>query len=365
MSLLERARGLTQLGWGQWFWRRGKLAQARKAYDRAIGSWPSLGRAYLARGECLFRLEEWQAALADYEQAQRLKPGLARSHRSLFYSLGMCRYRLKEYAAALDNFSRGLERYPKEARLYYARALTYLALGQTPAGQVDCQAYLKLRPYAVDGFVLRSRLACASQDYRAALADVAFALKLEPGLAEAYEVRGTVCTRQRDYAGAVAAFGAALDLAPPPLQKAAWLVERAINYLALSRLAETRADLKQALAFEPLQLRASWLLFWAELDDIRPDEAGAVRLNEIAALDPTHPLSLLCRAVAAGFAGRWDESLALLEETAWPEGDEWAVSFWRGVACRALGRPAAAIGAFEQARKLGLPVALLTPPYTG
>jgi tetratricopeptide (TPR) repeat protein len=144
---------------------------------------PKYWDAYLARGICYFDKKDYDKAIADFKESEKLRPKdafmffmrgrayfdkknhtaaisdftksialKAKDNESYIYR-GMSRLILKkEYDKAIQDFSQGIKIAPADAFLYYLRALAYAETSKyaqeskTKSAIADCESALKIEP---------------------------------------------------------------------------------------------------------------------------------------------------------------------------------------------------------------------------
>lgn len=82
----------------------GKLQEAIAAYTRAIELVPSFFEAIDNRAFCKMDLQQWMAAIADFELSLKVEPDSLLAE----FSIGECYYRMGHYAAAQQQFAKCL-----------------------------------------------------------------------------------------------------------------------------------------------------------------------------------------------------------------------------------------------------------------
>lgn len=110
------------------------------AYSSVIKSLRKHALPYIARGNSFLAGGEPGKALADYEQALKLKPGDS----DIRAMMGECLVALGRYADAVRNIDTVLEARPQNAEALSARAIARMALGQVAAANEDWLLQLSL-----------------------------------------------------------------------------------------------------------------------------------------------------------------------------------------------------------------------------
>jgi tetratricopeptide (TPR) repeat protein len=115
----------------------GRWTRALADFDQAIRLRPKYPEAFLGRGEAFGEKNKWRHAVRDYDQAIRLKPDFADAYedRAIAYDI------LHDYDRAIADFDQALRLRPSDASLYYLRGSTKLAKGD--AGGHDDIAHAK------------------------------------------------------------------------------------------------------------------------------------------------------------------------------------------------------------------------------
>lgn len=134
-----------------------------KAYRLSLGD---LAEILLYRGIAYAYLEQWSAAMKDFNGALQRNPYYAEPYNER----GALRRLLGDAAGAIEDHTAAISLDPNHAEAYFNRALAYEQLG----------------------------------DYAAAEADLSHTLQRDPSIATVYEARGRVRAELKQYAGAIA-----------------------------------------------------------------------------------------------------------------------------------------------------------------
>jgi tetratricopeptide (TPR) repeat protein len=211
-DLKQRAQaGLAALNEDAIQCQKGDGDPAIAACGRAIASGRSTGTAlaqlYNSRGGLLFDNNQFDASMADLDQAIRLDPKLD-----------------------LAYLNRG---YTDRAKKDDQRAIA------------DFSEFIRLAPGKSIGYDLRGTVYLANQDYDHALADFDQAIKLDPKSAALWYHRASAYYNKKDYEHAVADYSEVIRLDPPGLQA---LLDRGDAYRQLGRRDEATADYNRVLS---------------------------------------------------------------------------------------------------------------------
>jgi len=152
---------------------RGHFTAEILAYDTVVRSLAKNTLPYLARGNAYLATGQAEKALADYERALRLKPGVPEITALKGEALAM----LGRYSEALQAFDTALAARPNDAEILGGRAMVRIALGLIEEADADWRRQFGLlqgRPSACACVALRMA------DYGAALPQLEQALAKEP-----------------------------------------------------------------------------------------------------------------------------------------------------------------------------------------
>ena len=79
----------------------------------------------MSRGSAFFRSDQLEEAIADFDRAIELEPGLARS----YHLRGLAKERQGRDGEAMDDFEKAIELDPEYGAAYYSRATLYTKMG--------------------------------------------------------------------------------------------------------------------------------------------------------------------------------------------------------------------------------------------
>lgn len=96
----------------------GKMKKAIAAYDNAIRLDPTHAEAYLHRGKVKNTLEHYEAALADLNEALRLKPATKSVQAAVYTARGVAKFGLGEPEAAFADHAEALRLNPNCAEAW-------------------------------------------------------------------------------------------------------------------------------------------------------------------------------------------------------------------------------------------------------
>ncbi|KAJ8006061.1 hypothetical protein DPEC_G00124350 [Dallia pectoralis] len=128
---------------------RSFYAEAVTLLNKAIQEQKEESGLYINRGDCFFKQEEWEFALADYQQAEEISPNdsviwirLAVMHNTL----GTQCYQDHRYQEAADKFSEAIRYNPGVSRYYENRAKAHSRVANVERAMQDAITSLILDP---------------------------------------------------------------------------------------------------------------------------------------------------------------------------------------------------------------------------
>ena len=156
------------------------------ANDRAIRLKPDLDGAYINRGNAKQKLEQYEAAIADYGEAIRLKPDEAMA----YSNRGAAKQKLGQNKDAIADCNEAIRLKPDLDGAYINRGNAKQKLGQNEAAVADYDEAIRLNPTLVEAYINRGVAKAGLRRYEAAIADYDEAIRLNQDYAEAYSNRG-------------------------------------------------------------------------------------------------------------------------------------------------------------------------------
>ncbi len=230
---------------------RGEYKAAIIAFDEFVATYPTAHpNAYYHRGYSNFYLQNYRAAIKDFEQLQRLQPLEAKAP----YALGQSHYKLRAYQKAFEyftkttqldpyhfkafndrgltqchlrNFTQALDDFHKAVHLDSTFAMAYNNIGAARYFKQDIakpskrdirvardwfSKAIKLEPTLALAYRNRGAMHIFLGDYDSALSDLNMASKRTPKDAMIYFYEGVIYADQKNNARAIAAFEKALTL---------------------------------------------------------------------------------------------------------------------------------------------------------
>jgi len=291
--------------------------------------------ARMLRGRELRMGREYEKALAEYEQAVALDPGLERA----YYGRGVTHAEQRDYAAAITDLDRADELAPDTARILFVRGDYHRILGHHEEAVRDLDRAVVLGPDLAGAWASRGVTRHGTGDTEHALADLDRALELDPEHVWALVRRARVHRSRGERDGQLADLDRAVALGP----ELAWVAcERGDALRVADRDADALADYDRALELDPAYASA-YASRGVSRSRLGRNEGALADLDKALELYPSYAWALVQRSVVHrrvdGYEASYedaDRAVELEPESAW--------ALWnRGEALRCLGR-------FEEAR---------------
>ncbi|VAW31360.1 hypothetical protein MNBD_CHLOROFLEXI01-176 [hydrothermal vent metagenome] len=203
-----------------------------------------LSSIYSGRGNIFQSLNQYEEALADYEEALRLDP-----EDSMTYSnRGIVFLHQREYEAALADYRKAIQLNPEYAKAFFNRGNTYLDLERYVEALADFGEAIRLNPEYAKAFYNRGNTYLALERNKEALADFGEAIRLNPKHAKAFYNRGHTYQAQGAYAAASADYEEAIRL---NLESTHLHLNLAVLKMTIDKSEEALQHLQQGLKIDP------------------------------------------------------------------------------------------------------------------
>jgi tetratricopeptide (TPR) repeat protein len=194
---------------------KGDDDHAMADYNLVLQTHPKAGRAFYNRGTLYLRKAALQSALDDFNEALKYVPSTS----SLAYLAHADRGRVltinKDFDGALADFAEADRINPAASLARINRCLAYTAMGKFDQAIADCNSVIEKAPKFHFAIVSRADAYQAKGDLDAALKDYNFVLGMNPNHVRAHTGRGQLFERKHDLAQARADYrSAAFALTP-------------------------------------------------------------------------------------------------------------------------------------------------------
>jgi tetratricopeptide (TPR) repeat protein len=177
-------------------------------YNQAIKIKPDYAAAYNNRGNPKSNLGDYQGAIADYNQAIQIKPDYA----TAYYNRGLFKSNLGDKQGAIADYNQAIKIQPDYAKAYYNRGSAKDDLGDYQGAIADFNQAIQIKPDYAKAYYNRGNAKGKLGDYQGAIADYNQAIQLKPDYANAYYNRGIVKSSLEDKQGAINDFNQAAQL---------------------------------------------------------------------------------------------------------------------------------------------------------
>lgn len=217
-----------------------------------LSSHPSkkyLASVYYLRGKAYHELQEYDRAIADYNEVMRLDPEFP----LIFFRRGLAYCKSRDYDSAIADFSHSIKLSPLDTQSYTRRGLAYWYKRDYDRAIADHSKAISIDPKLAFAFSNRGDVYFDKQDYDRAIADYSDAIRLDPRNASAFSGRGAVYSLRQDYKRAISDYSEAIRLDPKDAHSVLKL------YLARARSDSDAPNALAALAVDAKNLkRGEW-----------------------------------------------------------------------------------------------------------
>jgi tetratricopeptide (TPR) repeat protein len=203
-----------------------------------LSSHPSkkyLASVFYLRGKAYHELQEYDRAIADYNEVMRLDPEFP----LIFFRRGLAFCKSRDYDRAIADFSQSIKLSPLDTQSYTRRGLAYWHKRDYDRAIADHSKAISIDPKLAFAFGNRGDVYFDKQDYDRALADYSEAIRLDPRNVGGFSGRGAIYSLRQDYKRAISDYSEAIRLDPKDVHSVLKL------YLARAR---SDSDAPKALA---------------------------------------------------------------------------------------------------------------------
>ena len=189
---------------------RGQHVEALANYEQALKLRPGHAGAHYNRGVSLQALNRYDEALASYDRALAAHPDyvLALNNR------GVMLRELKRLEDSLECYDRALALQPNYADAYNNRAVSLMEMNRFEDALACFDRALGLRPDYAEALNNRGNALRNLRRFDEALASIEQAIAVRPKYADAYISRGVVLMEQKRFGDALASYEKAIALKP-------------------------------------------------------------------------------------------------------------------------------------------------------
>jgi tetratricopeptide (TPR) repeat protein len=285
LDALDRVKEPAPLGQEAVYFYRGNSYYYKSDYQNAIADYnqalklkPSYVDAYYNRGTAYFDQGNNTQAIADYSQAIKLKLDDVRAYSSrgdahfrqgndtqaiadlnqsfqlklslaiVYNNRGYVYFDQGKYTQAITDFNQALELKPDDAEAYYNRGTAYFNQGNDTQAITDFNQALKLKPSLTEAYTNRGMTYARQDNNTQAIADFNQAIKLKSDDAGSYYNRGIAHARQGNDTQAITDFTQAIKLNS---NLAEAYNNRGYAYFDQGKYTQAIADHNQAIKLKP------------------------------------------------------------------------------------------------------------------
>jgi serine/threonine protein kinase len=177
-------------------------------YNEAIRLKPSFAFAYNNRGLAKYELGDKKGAIADYNKAIRLNFNYALAYRNR----GNAKSDLGDKKGAIADYNEAIRINPDLASAYYDRGKQKYELGDKKGAIADYNEAIRINPNATSAYYNRGLMKDELGDKQGAIADYNEAIRINPNAAAAYYNRGLIKKSRAEKQEALADFRKAAEL---------------------------------------------------------------------------------------------------------------------------------------------------------
>ena len=170
----------------------------------------NLAVAYYNRGNDYAEKGQFDRAIADYDQAARLKPDSPSTYLNRGHAYGV----EGQAEHAIKDYNEAIKLKPDFASAYNDRGSTFDSLGQHDRAIQDYDEAIKLKPDYAEAYNNRGAAYASKGAYDRAIQDYDEAVRLRPDNFAAYFNRGVAYSSLRQFDRAIQDFDKAIDLKP-------------------------------------------------------------------------------------------------------------------------------------------------------
>ena len=189
---------------------QGQLKQALYASNQMLELFPNAVVLYNFAGAANVGLMQFDAAIANYKQAIRIKPDYAEA----YYNMGIALGSKGEVKAAINSYKQALQINPDYAEAYNNMGMTLHSEGD-PQAAIGCYSKaVSINPNYAEAYNNMGNVLNDTGALEAAIKSYKHALRIRPNYAEAYNNMGGSLSDKGDLAAAINSYKQALEIKP-------------------------------------------------------------------------------------------------------------------------------------------------------
>lgn len=188
----------------------GDYIKAIANYDQAIRLKPDFAEAYYNQGIIRGNQGEHQKAIDGFNEAIRLKPDYAEA----YFNRGVAWGKQGKEQQAIADYSVAVQLNPDDEKAYNNRGFAWMEQGEEQRAIADFGEAIRLKPDEAKFYFNRGIAWGKQGEEQQAISDFSEAIRLNPDYVRAYYNRGVAWENQGDYQRAIADFSEAIELKP-------------------------------------------------------------------------------------------------------------------------------------------------------
>ena len=192
------------------YWRLDNFNAALADFNEAVKLFPENPATYNNRGNLLMSMDELTEAVRDFDRAILLAPGYA----GAFNNRANAKMKLDQHEDAIKDYTRAIKLTPTDPVAVAGRGNAQLALSRTFTALRDFSRALGLNARFGAGYGARARAYLELERYGEAIEDLTRAVAFDPKNYETYLIRGRAYLSGANYTSAIADFTKAIELKP-------------------------------------------------------------------------------------------------------------------------------------------------------
>jgi len=264
---------------------------------------------------------------------------------------------IAEYTRAINDFTCALALDPTFAQAYTNRGRVYRLSGELKLSLLDHNRAIELDPTYMWAYYHRGKTYIVLREYRQAISDFDLACNLAPNYAWPFAQRGYAYLQAKNYQLAIKDLDRAIELNC----NYAWVYNsRGLAYLWLGDLQQAKLSYVHNWQLARIDMSSGLMIEWITMYQSLPTIRIAEQLEQLAAIDPTHFVASLCRAMAYWIRLNLEQAIVEIEQAMAMAPGRWEISFWKGIAFVTSGQDENGLLAIKESLKEGLPPILLT-----
>lgn len=283
----------------------GQMNHHQRAADligKAIQVRPGNPAPYFNRGIAFQALQQFDAAIASFDQAIALKPNYAEA----WSNRGIALQADKRLEAAVASYDKAVAIKPDFPEAWFNRGIALKELGHMEAAVASYDKAIAINPGFAEAWCDRGIALQALRQLDAAIASFDRAIASRPHYADAHSNRGNVLQDMRQWQAAIASYDKAIAVNPDYVQAH---FNRGIALQKLNQLEAAVASYDKAIALKPDYAQA-YSNRGSALQDLQKMEAALVSYDSAIALKPDFAEAWFNRGNALHEMNRLEEARA-------------------------------------------------------